>query len=76
MLKPISYLIAMDTAIKDNRAVSFSQGFYKALGSGESFLEAFKWANGEVGIEGLEKLNACIYEGGNKIGFKFEGEFN
>ena len=76
MLKSISYLIAMDTAINDNSAVSFSQGFYKALGSGESFSKAFQWAKGEVGIEGLETLNARIYEGGNKSGLKFEGEFN
>ena len=76
MLKSISYLIAMDTAINDNSAVSFSQGFYKALGSGESFSEAFKWANEEVGIEGSGKLNVRIYEGGNMSGLKFEGQFN
>ena len=76
MLKSISYLIAMDTPIKDNSAVSFSHGFYKALGSGKSFSEAFKWANGEVAIKGLENLNARIYEGGNKSGLQFKGECN
>jgi len=51
--KHIPFVIGMKQAIGDNAAIAFSVGFYKALGAGRSFKDAYKFACVEIQLEGI-----------------------
>lgn len=47
----IPFVIGMSQAIGDEAAITFSAGFYKALGAGRSFVHAYQFACVEIGLE-------------------------
>ena len=47
----IPFVIGMNQAIGDEAAIAFSVGFYKALGAGRSFEEAYKFGCVEIQFE-------------------------
>lgn len=49
----IPFVVGMKQAIGDNAAIAFSVGFYKALGAGRSFKDAYKFACVEIQLEGI-----------------------
>ncbi len=51
--KHIPFVIGMNQAIGDKAAIAFAVGFYKALGSGRSFEDAYKFARLEIQLEGI-----------------------
>lgn len=44
----IKYVIGMNQAIRDDAAIAFSIGFYRALGYGKSFEDAFKFGKNAI----------------------------
>jgi hypothetical protein len=52
----------MHQAIGDKAAITFAVGFYKALGAGRSFEDAYKFARVEIQLEGIpEHLTPVLY---------------
>jgi len=49
----IPFVIGMNKAIGDEAAIAFAVGFYKALGAGRSFEEAYKFGCVELKLEGI-----------------------
>jgi len=47
----IPYVIGTSTALDDRAAIAFSIGFYRALGDGKPFDEAFQWGSSQLGLE-------------------------
>jgi hypothetical protein len=59
----ISFVIGMSKAIGDKAAIAFAVGFYKALGAGRSFEEAYKFACVEIQLEGIpEHLTPVLHK--------------
>ncbi|MHC5054114.1 MAG: CHAT domain-containing protein [Planctomycetota bacterium] len=52
--KHIEHVVGMADAIADDAAIAFAVGFYKALGAGKSFPEAFQFGKVEIGLCGLD----------------------
>lgn len=48
----IPFVIGMNQAISDKAAIAFAVGFYRALGSGRSFEDAYKFACVEIQLGG------------------------
>lgn len=44
----VDYVVGMETQIRDDSALQFTIGFYRALANGESLDRAFKWARAQV----------------------------
>lgn len=60
--KYIPYVLGMSKAIGDQAAIKFAVGFYKALGAGRSFKDAYKFARVEIQMEDIkEYLTPVIY---------------
>ncbi|NEO46322.1 MAG: CHAT domain-containing protein [Moorea sp. SIO4A3] len=58
----IPFVIGMSQAIGDKAAITFAVGFYKALGAGSSFKDAYKFARVEIQLEGIpEHLTPVLY---------------
>ncbi|MEM9925907.1 MAG: CHAT domain-containing protein [Cyanobacteria bacterium P01_D01_bin.50] len=58
----IPFVMGMNQAIGDNAAITFATGFYKALGAGRSYNEAYKFARVEIQLEGItENLTPVLY---------------
>jgi hypothetical protein len=53
--KHIPCVIGMSQAIGDKSAIAFAVGFYKALGAGRSFEEAYKFAKVEIKLQGIQE---------------------
>jgi hypothetical protein len=53
IVEHIPYVVGMNQAIGDKAAIAFSVGFYKALGAGRSFEDAFKFGRVEIQLEGV-----------------------
>lgn len=53
--KYIPYVIGMSKAIGDKESIAFSTGFYRALGAGRPFENAFKFARVEIHMENQQK---------------------
>ncbi len=51
--KHIPFVIGMNQAIGDKAAIAFAVGFYKALGAGRSFEDAYKFACVEIQLENI-----------------------
>ncbi len=49
----IEYVIGMKQAIPDVAAINFSKGFYRALGNGKSFEEAFEFGCNAIDLQSL-----------------------
>lgn len=49
----IPFVIGMNDSVGDDTAITFSTGFYKALGAGKPVDSAFKWACAEIELEGI-----------------------
>ncbi|NEO85005.1 MAG: CHAT domain-containing protein [Spirulina sp. SIO3F2] len=49
----ISYVIGMNDAIGDKAAISFSIGFYQALGAGKSIEDAYKLGCVQISLQGI-----------------------
>lgn len=49
----IPFVVGMNQAIGDRAAITFATGFYKALGAGRSFEDAYKFACVEIQLEGI-----------------------
>jgi hypothetical protein len=56
----IRFVIGMSQAIGDKAAIAFAVGFYKALGAGRSFEEAYNWAKVEIELEGIQENSTPI----------------
>lgn len=69
--KHIDYVIGMSGEISDDAAIAFAAGFYKALGGGHLFEEAYKFGIAETGLE-KQKLSPVIL--GKKIPEQKSGE--
>lgn len=54
ILEKIPYVIGMNTAVPDNTAIMFATGFYRALGNGRDYENAFNLAKSLIEIEGLK----------------------
>ena len=67
--KSIKYVIGMSQAIRDDAAIAFSTGFYRALGYGKSVEEAFKWGKNaiELGLNDGSKSKDVITESKRKL---------
>lgn len=58
----IPFVIGMNRAIGDEAAIAFAVGFYKALGAGRSFEEAYKFGCVELKLEGIpEDLTPVLH---------------
>ena len=63
--KHIKYVIGMNQAIRDDTAIAFSIGFYRALGYGKSFENAFKFGKNAIQLvidDGLKNQDAIAKE--------------
>lgn len=49
----IKYVIGMNKAIGDEAAISFSIGFYQAIGAGRSITEAYKFGCVQISLQGI-----------------------
>lgn len=49
----IPFVIGMNKAIGDKAAIAFATGFYKALGAGRSFEDAYRFARVEIQLQGI-----------------------
>lgn len=59
----IAFVIGMKQAIGDKAAIAFSVGFYKALGGGRSFQDAYKFACVEIQLQGIsENLTPNLFQ--------------
>lgn len=59
----IPYVLGMNKAIGDKAAIKFAVGFYKALGAGRSFEDAYKFGRVEIRLEGIpEHLTPVLYK--------------
>lgn len=54
ILEQIPYVIGMNTAVPDKTAIMFATGFYRALGNGRDYENAFNLAKSLIEIEGLK----------------------
>ena len=60
----VPFVVGMNKAIGDRAAITFATGFYKALGAGRSFEEAYKFARVEIQLEGIpEDLTPILCAG-------------
>ena len=62
----IQFVIGMKTEISDDSAILFSRGFYMALGSGEEFPEAFRFAVAGMHLENDEEHLTPVFLGGGR----------
>lgn len=63
--RSIKYVIGMDKAIGDKAAISFSIGFYQAVGAGKSIKEAYKFGCVQIRLQGIaEHLTPILLSGG------------
>ena len=53
--KHVPYVIGMTQAIGDRAAIRFSEGFYQALGNGESLEFAYRWGRNAIVMDGLDE---------------------
>ncbi len=51
----VPYVIGMKSGIPDGAAISFSTGFYKAIGAGRDIPFAFEFGNTAIKLEGLSE---------------------
>jgi Effector-associated domain 11/CHAT domain len=54
IVRQIPYVVGMSSAISDKASISFSTGFYKALGAGKDIEFAYRLGLSSVQLEGLE----------------------
>ncbi|RUT03657.1 hypothetical protein DSM106972_052960 [Dulcicalothrix desertica PCC 7102] len=58
----IPYVIGMSQSIGDKAAITFTVGFYKALGAGRLIEDAYKFGCSEIELEGIpENLTPVFY---------------
>lgn len=58
----IPFVIGMNKAIGDTAAIAFAVGFYKALGAGRSYEDAYKFGCVELKLEGIpEHLTPVLH---------------
>jgi len=63
IVKHIPFVVGMNQAIGDRAAITFASGFYKALGAGRSFEDAYKFARVEIQLEGIsEDLTPVLHK--------------
>lgn len=53
ILEQVPYVIGMNTAVPDKTAIMFATGFYRALGNGRDYENAFNLAKSLIELEGL-----------------------
>lgn len=54
ILEEVPYVIGMNTAVPDKTAIMFATGFYRALGNGKGYDNAFNLAKSLLEIEGMK----------------------
>ncbi len=58
----IPFVLGMNQAIGDKAAIAFAVGFYKALGAGRSFEDAYKFGRVEIQLESIpEHLTPVLF---------------
>lgn len=57
IVKNINYVVGMNQTIKDDAAISFSTGFYQALGFGRSVEDAFELGKNQIQLEREESAS-------------------
>lgn len=71
IVKHIPFVVGMNQAIGDRAAITFASGFYKALGAGRSFEEAYKFARVEIQLEGIsEDLTPVLHKQKDSVGIE------
>jgi CHAT domain len=66
--KHIRIVIGMSQVIGDAAAITFAIGFYKALGAGRTFEDAYNFARVEIRLQGIpEYLTPVLYVNGEII---------
>ncbi|WP_208099071.1 hypothetical protein [Nostoc sp. 106C] len=55
--KHIPFVIGMNQSIGDKAAIGFAVGFYKALGAGRSFKDAYEFACVEIQLAGIPEYS-------------------
>jgi hypothetical protein len=59
----IPFVVGMNKAIGDTAAITFAVGFYKALGAGRSYEDAYKFGCVELKLEGIpEHLTPVLHK--------------
>jgi CHAT domain len=59
----IPFVVGMNKAIGDTAAIAFAVGFYKALGAGRSYEDAYKFGCVELNLEGIpEHLTPVLHK--------------
>ena len=58
--KYIKYVIGMNQAIGDEAAITFSIGFYQALGAGRTIEEAYKLGRAQIGLQGIPEHSTPV----------------
>jgi hypothetical protein len=62
IVEHIPYVVGMNQAIGDKAAITFVAGFYKALGAGRSFEDAYKFARVEIKLASIpEHLTPVLH---------------
>jgi hypothetical protein len=51
--RSIKYVIGMNKAVTDDAAISFSVGFYQAIGAGRPIEEAFRYGKVQIRLKGI-----------------------
>jgi hypothetical protein len=55
IVKHIDYVIGMNQAIRDDAAIAFSIGFYRALGYGRTYEDAFKFGKNAIQLQIVDR---------------------
>lgn len=64
----VPFVIGIHEAIGDKTAITFASGFYKALGAGCSFEDAYKFGRVEIRLDNISQhLNPVLYTNPNVI---------
>lgn len=61
ILEEVPYVIGMNTAVPDKTAIMFATGFYRALGNGEGYENAFNLAKSLLKIEGMKGADIPVF---------------
>ncbi len=61
ILKQVPYVIGMNTAVPDSTAINFAKAFYRGLGNGRSYENAFDLAKISVGMSGTSGAHIPVF---------------
>lgn len=68
----VPYVIGMSQSLQDSTAISFSSGFYKAIGAGKDIPVSFKLGIASVKLEGLPSSDIPLIISNSKLQVGYE----